>query len=266
MATPTTAQFSDLLEQAITEPGIISKAYTAFHGYSIGNQLLALVQCAERGVAPGPIATFMGWKDKGRYVRKGERAIVLCMPVTAKRKATDDPASDDHATATFTRFVFRPHWFVLSQTDGQDAEPTPIPEWDQSRALATLDITEEPFSMMDGNCQGYARQRSIAVSPVAALPHKTRFHELAHVLLGHTSEGDQHDGELTPRDLRECEAEAVAMVCCAALGLEGVDQSRGYIQSWWGQGNPIPERSAQRILKAADQILKAGAAGAEEPR
>jgi len=25
-----------------------------------------------------------------------------------------------------------------------------------------------------------------------------------------------------------------------------------------GAGNPIPERSAQRILKVADQILKAG--------
>jgi hypothetical protein len=24
------------------------------------------------------------------------------------------------------------------------------------------------------------------------------------------------------------------------------------------QGNPIPERSAQKVLKAADQILKAG--------
>jgi len=50
----------------------------------------------------------------------------------------------------------------------------------------------------------------------------------------------------------------VALLCCAALDLPGVSQSRGYIQSWWGQGNPIPERSAQRILKAADQILRAG--------
>ena len=48
------------------------------------------------------------------------------------------------------------------------------------------------------------------------------------------------------------------MLCCAALGLPGVEFSRGYIQSWWGTGNAIPERSAQRILKAADQILKAG--------
>jgi hypothetical protein len=92
------------------------------------------------------------------------------------------------------------------------------------------------------------------------MPHKTRFHELAHVLLGHTAEGMQADGEITPRNLRECEAEAVALVCCAALELPGVECSRAYIQSWWGTGNPIPERSAQRILKAADQILKAGRA------
>ena len=50
----------------------------------------------------------------------------------------------------------------------------------------------------------------------------------------------------------------MALLCCAALDLPGADESRGYIQSWWGQGNEIPERSAQRILKVADQVLKAG--------
>src|SRR5580658_5519750 len=90
----TTPQFADLLSRALTEPGVISRAYSAFHGYSVGNQILALVQCAERGIPPGPIATFMGWKDKGRYVRKGERAIVLCMPVTSKRKADTDRPVD----------------------------------------------------------------------------------------------------------------------------------------------------------------------------
>src|SRR5438094_6604563 len=107
MTTPAPAAFTELLQKAITEPGIISRAYSAFHGYSFGNQLLALVQCAERGIAPGPIATFMGWKDKGRYVRKGQKALVLCMPVTCKRKG-DDPSADDGTDAkpeTFTRFV-----------------------------------------------------------------------------------------------------------------------------------------------------------------
>jgi antirestriction protein ArdC len=276
--TPATApQFAELLSRALTEPGIVSTAYRAFHGYSLGNQLLALGQCAERGILPGPIATFPGWKAKGRYVRKGEKAIVLCMPVTCKRKAGDQPQPDASADpdpgagteggATFTRFVYRPNWFVLAQTDGQDVAPVPIPTWDRRRALAALGIVEEPFSLTDGNCQGYARQRSIAVSPVAELPDKTRFHELAHVVLGHTAEADAGltDSELTPRSLREVEAEAVALVCLEALGLPGAEHCRGYIQAWNERrgAEPIPERSAQRIFKAADQILKAGTTDAE---
>ena len=105
---------------------------------------------------------------------------------------------------------------------------------------------------------GYARERSIAINPLNPLPWKTRFHELAHVLLGHTAEGSQADGELTPRSLRECEAEAVALLCCAALELPGAVEARGYIQHWWGQGRAIPEKSAQTVLRVADQVLKGG--------
>jgi antirestriction protein ArdC len=266
-------QFVDLLSRALSEPGVVSRAYSAFHGYSLGNQLLAWVQCAERGILPGPIATFMGWKDKGRYVRKGEKAITLCQPVTCKRKAnTDQPAEPqepdaDQPGGAFTRFIYRPHWFVLCQTDGQDLEPLPIPAWDRRRALDVLGIVEEAFTGTDGNCQGYARQRTIAVSPLAELPHKTRFHEVAHVVLGHTAEAEAGltDSDLTPRSLREVEAEAVALVCLEALGLPGAEHCRGYIQHWNERrgAEPIPERSAQRIFKAADQILKTGTTAAE---
>lgn len=261
--TPSPSSFIELIDRAVREPGIISQAYSAFHGYSLGNQILAFVQCEARGITPGPIATFKGWKDKGRYVRKGERALVLCMPVTCKRQqeASESPDEDARAEA-FTRFVFRPNWFVLAQTEGNAVEPFSIPAWDASRALDALGIVEEPFSMLDGNCQGYARARSIAVSPVAAHPYKTRFHELAHVVLGHTSEVGEglSDSETTPRCLREVEAEAVALLCLEVLSLPGAEFCRGYIQSWNAArgAEPIPERSAQRILKAADQILKAG--------
>jgi antirestriction protein ArdC len=64
------------------------------------------------------------------------------------------------------------------------------------------------------------------------LPHKTLFHEAAHVILGHTTEADFTDTERTPKNLREVEAEAVAMLCCEALKLEGADYCRGYIQNW----------------------------------
>ena len=66
MATPSPKTFADLLQSAVHEPGIISRAYRQFHSYSVGNQLLAWSQCAERGIAPGPINTFPGWKALSR--------------------------------------------------------------------------------------------------------------------------------------------------------------------------------------------------------
>ncbi len=251
-----TPAFADLLARAVTEPGVISAAYRQFHAYSIGNQLLAWSQCLARGIQPGPMATYPKWRELGRHVRKGEQAITLCQPVTIKRSADTTDGSKDEGVCT--RFIFRPKWFVLSQTDGDELPTVSVPAWDVTRALTALDVTEVPFDATDGNVLGFARGRTIAVSPINPMPHKTRFHELAHVLLGHTAEGLQADGELTPRSLRECEAEAVALICCAALDLPGVDHCRGYIQEWWGSGNPIPERSAHRVLKAADQILRAG--------
>jgi hypothetical protein len=52
---PDIPKWSALLVEAVTKPGLIMKAYSAFHHYSLGNQLLALVQCQMRGLQPGPI-------------------------------------------------------------------------------------------------------------------------------------------------------------------------------------------------------------------
>jgi N-terminal domain of anti-restriction factor ArdC len=246
-------RWTELLIEAVTKPGAILKAYRAFHGYSIGNQMLALLQCQMRGLEPGPISTYPGWKVKGRQVKRGERAIVLCMPLTGKRKS-EDKGEDD---AVFVRFTYRANWFVLTQTEGEPVEILTAPEWARSKALSNLSISEVPFEHMDGNCLGYARRREIAISPINPLPHKTTFHECAHILLGHTSEGEMSDTERAPKNLREVEAESVALICCESLGLPGAEYSRAYIQGWL-EGDVIPERSAQKIFHVADQILKAG--------
>ena len=78
-------QFRDLLKRAVSEPGTISAAYSAFHDYSIGNQLAALFQCSLRKIPVGPISTLKNWNSKGRYVKRGEKAIWLCMPITGKK-------------------------------------------------------------------------------------------------------------------------------------------------------------------------------------
>lgn len=251
-------QFRQLLEEAVTKPGTLMKAYSMFWNYSLGNQILALIQANRRGIALGPIASFNRWKDLGRYVRKGQKAIELCMPVTCKRTVKEEAADGNEAETevTFKRFVFRRNWFMSSQTDGAEYRMPAVPAWDRARALQTLAVKEIPFEMLNGNCQGYAKGRQIAINPVAQMPAKTTFHELAHIELGHTSEAVL-DSETLPRSLKEVEAESVALLCLESLVMDGSEYCRGYIQNWL-QGSTIPERSAQRIFSAADKILKAG--------
>ena len=260
--TDSNPRWAELLHEAVTEPGIVSTAFRTFHAYSIGNQLLALGQCMARGITPGPIGTFMRWKELDRHVKKGEKAITLCMPITGKRtteKRNDESGKDEPVEIGYTRFVYKNRWFVLAQTNGKEYEPEPVPGWDADTALSALNIERVPFTMLDGNVQGYAKQRSVAINPVAEQPESTLFHELAHIVLGHTSEGSLNSDstDRTPRDIKELEAECTTMICCEALGLPGAAESRGYIQSYF-KGNQVPEKSAQKIFHCADAILKAG--------
>ena len=245
-------KWHELLMEAVNKPGLILAAYTAFHNYSLGNQIAAMVQCQRRGLTVGPLNTYPRWRALGRQVRRGEKALWLCMPLT--RKVKDNDGDDDE---NITTFVWKNAWFTLSQTEGEPLPALEIPTWDKNRALAALSISQVAFTHTDGNCQGYAKGREIAVSPIAALPHKTLFHELAHVELGHTVEIDFSDAETTPRNLREVEAESVAFLLCESLELPGAEFCRGYIQSWL-KADIIPEKSAQKIFGGADRILKAG--------
>src|SRR5215207_2273531 len=96
----------------------------AVHNYSIGNQILALVQCQMRGLEPGPINTFPGWQALGRTVKRGERALILCMPIT--RKVRDEGSHNDESEnheRTFMTFMHKPRWFVISQTAGDEFIP-----------------------------------------------------------------------------------------------------------------------------------------------
>lgn len=263
MASHNTIAFAQLLQTAVTEPGIVSSAYSHFHNYSLGNLLLAVAQCEERGIPFGPIATYARWKELRRHVKRGEHALTLCQPVVIKRAGNEAGAAERDV---LVRFMMRARWFVMAQTDGEPLAPIVTPAWSQADALEALKVEQVPFESINGNAMGYARGRTVAISPLNPLPHKTLFHELGHVLLGHTAKADHLDGDAVPKNLSEVEAEAVALLCCEALGLPGAEYCRGYIQDWWKSGEPIPEHSAQRILRTADQILKAGypAVGEEE--
>ena len=43
-------QFRQLLDEAVTKPGTFMQAYSLFWNYSLGNQILALIQANRRGI------------------------------------------------------------------------------------------------------------------------------------------------------------------------------------------------------------------------
>src|SRR6201981_3320504 len=110
---PDIPKWSALLVEAVNKPGMIMKAYSAFWNYSVGNQILALIQCQLRGIQPGPINTFPKWQTMARIVKRGEKALTLCMPLTRKRRNNDsDESNEQKEEQTFTTFVHKARWFV----------------------------------------------------------------------------------------------------------------------------------------------------------
>ena len=261
-----TPDYAELLREVVTVPGKMAECYQAFHHYSMGNQLLALWQIAERGLPIGPIASYVTWQARGRQVRKGEKALRLYMPITVKvpKDTTRVDGMEDAQASVSTRFILRPNWFTLAQTDAKpgttQSEPEPEPaDWDYATAIVALGISETCWNLIDGNCQGYAlpAQHTIAINPLAQHPTRTRLHEVAHCLL-HADSALEPDMGTLSRNEKELEAETTAYLVGAALGLGGAEESRAYVQHWFGSGTPIADKMARRILAATDKILTAG--------
>ena len=265
------ANWGKLFSDALSCPGKVSEAYSVFHDYSLGNAILAAMQLTVKRLPLSPIASFNKWKQLGRCVKKGEKAIALVMPVTVKTKSNDEvengAGSNDNdkevRSSGRTIFVLKNNWFSLDQTDGADyTNEVAIPEWNKAQALSGLGVTEGRFDLTDGNAQGYAvpNEKRLAINPLAAMPWKTLFHEIAHCLM-HSKEAQMADGDLMQKDIKEAEAEAVAYLCCATLGLPGLEESRDYIQGWLGskeRSDEFSKKSASRVFSVADKILKAG--------
>jgi antirestriction protein ArdC len=112
--------------------------------------------------------------------------------------------------------------------------------------------------MINGNAQGFSFEdgegRHVAINPTAAYPAKTLLHEVAHLVLGHCTQGDH-----THRGVAEFEAEATAYLVAKELELIEWDpaQSRAYIQTWLG-GAEVGEDHITRVFAAVNKILTAG--------
>jgi len=237
------------------------KAFLAFsaklHTYSAGNQMWLFGQAKARGWDDlGHVAGFRTWVTLGRHVRKGEKGLAVLAPVRVK-------VTDDDGEHWAVRGFKIEHVFAARQTDGDGEIPEPIrpellcgegPEgaWDALAALVEAKgytILRAPLAPANGVTRPIERTVTVAdrLDPAAAV--KTLAHELAHVLLH--EDVDYHAN----RGRCEVEAESVAYLVCAGLGLATDAYSFPYVATWASGDTKVVIAAADAAIKCATAIL-----------
>ena len=234
-----------------------------FHNYSFGNALLIHRQCEHAT----RVAGFHSWKALGRSVRKGEKAIRILAPITVRNRDENNTTDEPDGTRFLVGFKAAAV-FDISQTDGKDLPEAPCSPltgdtdeaiWSALVALASeggfevKTVGENALGKANGDCSGLLKRIRVRDDLSGAQRVKTLAHEIAHSKL-HVSMG-------TPsieREVAELEAESVAFVVCAALGIDSSSYSFGYVAGWSGGGDEAVSRiraCGSRIQQTAKAIL-----------
>lgn len=255
-------QLQDSLQELVTSEDW-QRALTVaarFHDYSFANTRLIWAQSIARGSTPSRVAGYRAWQKLGRNVRKGERGLQILAPVI--RKVTPDNGEEEEKRVVGFRIV---HVFDIAQTDGDPLPEVPITlvegdlpsHWKQVRGL----ITESGFDLQVadidrlGQANGVTdwKQRDVVVR--ASLPGAQRFktavHELAHIRLHEPNS----EGRPSCRGIIEVEAESVAYMVCAGLGIDSAGYSLGYVASWSGGDLTKVAATANRVTGCARAVL-----------
>ena len=246
-----------------------------FPRYSVNNTMLIMMQRPDAQLCQ----SFTGWKQMGRYVKKGEKGISILAPAPYKieREQTkldekgrpvfdaDGEPVKEKVEVTIRAFKVV-KTFDLSQTDGKEL-PTIGPselvgniEGYPKLLQALQEISPVPvsFELIDGDAKGFyhLEDKKIVVqdgmSEVQTI--KTLLHEMAHQKL--------HDKDNVPeakdisRNGKEVEAESVAYVVCQHYGINTSDYSFSYVAGWTeGKETPELKASLDKIRQTASEFI-----------
>ena len=191
----------------------------------------------------------------------------MLAPMTITRREVDEATGQEVTVTTgATRFKPVKVFHQAQLVAPPDLPAPPLPElltganrhqhvWgavqSQLEALGyTVEkVTRSPVETWNGRTDFIARHVAIGdhLEPPAAL--KTLFHEWAHIALDH-----QHT--LTGRrDLQEVEAESVAYMLCATIGVDSSQYSVPYLASWSNGDPTLLQTTAERTLAATAAMI-----------
>lgn len=233
-------------------------AMAHFPDYSFGNIMLIARQCPTATQVCG----FRTWNTLGRFVKRGEKGILILAPMVRGRHRLEesilkDPSRDEHSQHLIGfRAVYV---FDISQTEGQELPALTEVEGevgnysDRLRAFVEDSGIKLLYSDTIAPAKGTSQGGIITLLPglQPAEEFATLAHEVGHEML--------HRGERrvqTTKRLRETEAEAVAFVVSRSIGLQTGSASADYIQLYEGDAELL-QQSLEAVLHVAAAILRA---------
>jgi N-terminal domain of anti-restriction factor ArdC len=202
------------------------------------------------------VAGFNVWHKLGRFVKKGEKGIMILAPVVRRKTENAEPTETDASTAVGFRAAYV---FDISRTDGRElpeiggvsGDPRDYHER-LGKFVAAQGIALE-YSEAIAPARGVSLGGKITLFPGLSPAEElaTLAHELAHEMM-HRAERRRS----TSKCIRETEAEAVAFVVCSAIGLDTGTAAQDYIGLYGGDAKLLAE-SLQYVQQASSQILNA---------
>ena len=224
-----------------------------FHRYSFNNCLLIALQKPDATFVAG----FQRWKELNRFVRKGEKGIMILAPLVKRSKRGEETRRDEDEPSAKVVGFRTAYVFDVSQTEGEEPPQMSVISGDPGdltdtlrRLIACCGI-ELRYEESLGGALGVSEGGRIAILQGLAPAEEFAVlaHELAHELL-HRNERRKE----TTKTIRELEAEAVAFVVCRAEGLESLERSSDYIQLYQGD-KELFLASLNHIQRVAGQII-----------
>lgn len=250
-----------------------------FPHYSLNNNILIMMQKPDATLCQ----SYTGWKQMGRYVKKGEKGIRILAPAPYKLEQERDKLDDKgkavldkdgepvKETVQINVTAFKPvSTFDLSQTEGDPLPSIGVSELTGSvagyRKLLDAITAASPvpvaFEDIEGSAKGYFHtgENRIAIQENMGEVQtvKTLIHEMAHAKLHNMEAQKARENGAQRRSSKEVEAESVAYTVCQHFGIDTSDYSFAYVAGW-SHGKEMPElrESLNTIRTAASELITA---------